>query len=318
MSVGYVTGGRDGRRPSRHVRLGDGAYRRILQGFGLFVLVIFVAVGATLFIQAWPAFRHSGAGFVSGTNWDPSRAIYGAIPFIAGTLITSAIGLLFAIPIGIGAAIFLAEYAPRRISGALGMLVELLAAVPSVVYGLWGFLVLGPIFQNTIEPQLNFLPFAHGPPLPVGVLPAGIILAIMVLPTITAVTRDLANAVPATSREAVFGLGGTRWQMIRTAVLPAIRTGVVGAVVLGLGRALGETMAVTFVIGNTNAVPNSLIAPGQTMASLIANEFTEAVEPFHASALLGIAVLLLVVAVIVNVLARLLVWSVSREVRETV
>ena len=318
MSVGYVTGGRGVRRPSRHIRLGDGAYRRALQGFGVLVVVVFLAVGATLLIQAWPAFRHSGAGFVSGSTWDPSHAIYGAVPFVAGTLITSAIGLVFAIPIGIGAAIFLAEYAPRKISGALGMLVELLAAVPSVVYGLWGFLVLGPIFQNTIEPRINFLPFAHGSPLPVGVLPAGIILAIMVLPTITAVTRDLANAVPATSWEAVFGLGGTRWQMIRTAVLPAIRTGVVGAVVLGLGRALGETMAVTFVIGNTNAVPNSVIAPGQTMASVIANEFTEAVEPFHASALLGIAVLLLVVAVIVNVLARLLVWSVSREVRETV
>ncbi|MHB8489309.1 MAG: phosphate ABC transporter permease subunit PstC [Candidatus Dormibacteria bacterium] len=318
MSVGDVTGGRDVRRPSRHMRLGDGAYRRVLQGFGLFVLAIFVAVATTLLSQALPAFQHSGAGFVTGTNWDPSHAIYGAVPFIVGTVFTSAIGLVLAIPIGIGAAIFLAEYAPRQISGALGMLVELLAAVPSVVYGLWGFLVLGPIFQNTIEPRINFLPFAHGPPLPVGVLLAGVILAIMVLPTITAVTRDLANAVPTTSREAVFGLGGTRWQMIRTAVLPAIRTGVVGAVVLGLGRALGETMAVTFVIGNTNAVPNSLIAPGQTMASLIANEFTEATEPFHAAALLGIAVLLLVIAVIVNVFARILVWSVSREVRETV
>ncbi len=318
MSAGYVTGGRDRRRLTRHLRLGDRAYRRVLQGFGVFVLVIFVAVGATLFIQAWPAFKHSGPGFVTGTTWDPSHAIYGAVPFIAGTLFTSAIGLALAIPIGIGAAIFLAEYAPRRISGALGMLVELLAAVPSVVYGLWGFLVLGPIFQNTIEPRLSWLPFAHGAPLPVGLLLAGVILAVMVLPTIVAVTRDLANAVPATSREAVFGLGGTRWQMVRTAVLPAIRTGVVGAVVLGLGRALGETMAVTFVIGNTNAVPNSLIAPAQTMASLIANEFTEATEPFHASALLGIAVLLLVIAVIVNALARLLVWSVSREVRETV
>ena len=318
MSVGYVTGGRDQRRPSRHIRMGDGVYRRILQGFGLFVVAIFLAVGTSLVLQAWSAFGHSGAGFVTGSNWDPSRAIYGAVPFIVGTLITSAIGLVFAIPIGIGAAIFLAEYAPRQISGALGMLVELLAAVPSVVYGLWGFIVLGPHLPEHDRASHQFLAVRTRPPLPVGVLPAGVILAIMVLPTITAVTRDLANAVPATSCEAVFGLGGTRWQMIRTAVLPAIRVGVVGAVILGLGRALGETMAVTFVIGNTNAIPNSVIAPGQTMASLIANEFTEATEPFHASALIGIAVLLLVVAVIVNVFARLLVWSVSREVRETV
>ena len=312
MSMGVAAG------VARRLRLGDRAYHRVLQGFGVLVVGLFLAVGASLFIQAWPAFVHSGPGFATGSTWDPSNAVYGAVPFIVGTLLTSAIGLVLAIPVGIGAAIFLAEYAPRRISGALGVLVELLAAVPSVVYGLWGFLVLGPIFQNGIEPHLTFLPFARGPALPVGLLLAGVILAIMVLPTIVAVTRDLASAVPAPSREAVFGLGGTRWQMVRTAVLPAIRTGVMGAVILALGRALGETLAVTFVIGNTNALPHSLLAPAQTLASLIANEFTEATEPFHASALLGIAVLLLVIAVIVNTLARLLVWSVSREVRETV
>jgi phosphate transport system permease protein len=242
--------------------------------------------------------------------------VYGALPFIVGTLLTSAIGLLLAVPIGIGAAVFLSEYAPRQVRGALGLLVEMLAAVPSVVYGLWGLLVLGPIFAKTVEPHLAWLPFARGPVLGVGLLLAGVVLAVMVLPTIVAITRDLANAVPTPTREAVYGLGGTRWQVVRRAVLPTIRTGVIGAVVLALGRALGETMAVTFVIGNSNTLPKSLLGPAQTLASLIANEFTEATEPFHIASLFGAAVLLLVIAAGVNALARLLVWSVDRQVRE--
>lgn len=305
------------RRP-RRLQLKDRAYHRGLKAFGLLILALFAAVAALLFLQAWPAFVHSGFGFVTGTTWDPIRAIYGALPFMAGTLLTSAIALVLAIPLGVGAAIFLAEYAPRRVRGALGLLVELLAAVPSVVYGLWGLLVLGPIFATGIEPHLTGLPFARGPVLGVGLLLAGTVLAIMVLPTIVAITRDLAAAVPTPTREAVYGLGGTRWQVVRRGVLPAIRTGVIGAMVLALGRAVGETMAVTFVIGNTNHIPTSLIGPAQTLASVIANEFTEATEPFHASALLGIAVLLLVIAVMVNALARLLVWSVNRAVKESV
>jgi len=301
----------------RRLRLGDRAYRRALQALGLVVLGIFAAVGVSLFVQAWPALVHSGPGFVTGTTWDPNKAIYGVLPFIVGTLLTSAIALVLAIPIGIGAAIFLSEYAPRRIAAPLGVLVELLAAVPSVVYWLWGLLVLAPIFVSTVEPPLTQLPFARGPALGVGLLLAGVILAVMILPTITAVTRDLMSSVPAATREAVYGLGGTRWQVVRRAVLPSVRVGIIGGVVLALGRALGETMAVTFVIGNSNQIPRSLLAPTQTLASLIANEFTEATEPFHASALLSAAVVLLVIALLVNTLARLLVWSVSREMRET-
>ncbi|HKR98129.1 MAG TPA: phosphate ABC transporter permease subunit PstC, partial [Candidatus Dormibacteraeota bacterium] len=282
------------------------------------VVIVFAAVATVLLVPAWPALAHSGLGFVTGTKWDPPDAIYGALPFIVGTLLTSAIGLLFAVPIGVGAAIFLAEFAPRRIGGVLSTLVELLAAVPSVVYGLWGLFVLGPIFANVIEPHLSFLPFAKGPVLGVGLLLSGVVLAVMVLPIITAVTRDLARAVPAPTREAVYGLGGTRWQVVRRAVLPSIRAGVIGAIVLALGRALGETMAVTFVIGNTNAIPSSLLGPAQTLSSLIANEFGEATEPFHESAVLAIAVLLVVIAVLVNILARTLVWSVNRQVKETV
>jgi len=304
--------------PVRRLRFSDRAYHRSLKAIGIAILLLFAAVAASLFLQAWPAFVHSGLGFVTGSTWDPNNAVYGALPFIVGTLLTSAIALVIAVPVGIGAAVFLSEYAPRRVKGFLGLLVELLAAVPSVVYGLWGLLVLAPIFASTVEPRLTGLPFAHGPILGVGLLLAGVVLAVMVLPTIVAITRDLANAVPAPTREAVYGLGGTRWQVMRRAVLPAIRTGVIGAVVLGLGRALGETMAVTFVIGNTNAIPHSLLAPAQTLASVVANEFTEATEPFHASALLGIAVLLLLIAVVVNAFARLLVWSVNRNLKEQV
>jgi len=302
---------------ARRFQIGDRAYRRGLQALGLLVLGIVAAVGISLFAQAWPALVHSGLGFFTGTTWDPNKAIYGVLPFIVGTLLTSAIALLLAIPIGIGAAIFLSEYAPRRIAAPLGVLVELLAAVPSVVYGLWGLFVLAPIFVSTVEPPLTHLPFARGPALGVGLLLAGVILAVMILPTITAVTRDLLSSVPAATREAVYGLGGTRWQVVRRAVLPSVRIGIIGAIVLALGRALGETMAVTFVIGNSNAIPKSLLAPAQTVASLIANEFAEATEPFHASALLAAAVVLLVIAVLVNTLARALVWSVSREARES-
>lgn len=301
---------------AQRLRLGDHAYRRMLQALGVLVLAVFIAVGVSLVVQAWPAFVHSGPGFVTGTTWDPNKAIYGVLPFIVGTVLTAGIALVLAIPIGIGAAIFLSEYAPRRIAGVLGLLVELLAAVPSVVYGLWGLLVLAPFFASSIEPHLTFLPFARGPVLGIGLLLAGVILAAMVLPTITAVTRDLMNSVPAPTREAVYGLGGTRWQVVRRAVLPSVRIGIIGGIVLALGRALGETLAVTFVIGNANVIPKSLLGPAQTLASLIANEFTEATEPFHAAALIGAAVVLLVIAILVNTLARALVWSVSREVKE--
>ena len=298
------------------LRVGDRAYRRALQAVALLVLGLLVAVAASLVVQAVPVFTHSGAGFITGSTWDPNNAVYGVLPFVVGTLLTSLIALAIAVPVGIGAAIFLAEYAPGRIRGPLSVLVELLAAVPSVVYGLWGLLVLAPIFASSVEPRLTWLPFAHGQPLGVGLLLASVVLAVMVLPTITAVTRDLAMAVPGPVREAVYGLGGTRWQVVRRAVLPSIRTGIVGAVVLALGRALGETMAVTFTIGNTNHIPGSLLAPAQTLASLVANEFTEATEPFHTAALFGVATILLLITVLVNAIARVLVWSVNREVRE--
>jgi phosphate transport system permease protein len=305
-----------GRPRAQRLRLGDQGYRRMLQALGVLVLAVFIAVGVRLVLQAWPAFVHSGPGFVTGTTWDPNKAIYGVLPFIVGTVLTAGIALVLAIPIGIGAAIFLSEYAPRRVAGVLGLLVELLAAVPSVVYGLWGLLVLAPFFASSIEPHLTFLPFARGPVLGIGLLLAGVILAAMVLPTITAVTRDLMNSVPPATREAVYGLGGTRWQVVRRAVLPSVRIGIIGGIVLALGRALGETLAVTFVIGNANVIPKSLLGPAQTLASLIANEFAEATEPFHAAALIGAAVVLLVIAILVNTLARALVWSVSREVKE--
>jgi len=298
---------------------GDRIFQSVVYAaVGLFVLIM-VGIVAALVTESMPAIRRFGFSFVAGQEWDPVKEAFGALPFIYGTLVSALVGMIIAVPLGIGAAIYLAELAPFWARSPIGFLIELLAAVPSVVYGLWGIFVLAPFLRNWIEPllgkTLGFLPLFQGPPYGVGMLAAGLILSIMTVPFIATVSREVLLAVPNTQREAALALGATRWETTWVAVLRYGRSGLVGAVLLGLGRALGETMAVTMVIGNRPEIAVSLFAPGYTMASVLANEFTEATSDIYLSALVYIGLLLLGVTIIVNSAARLLVWSVGGTVK---
>jgi phosphate transport system permease protein len=258
-----------------------------------------------------------GLAFVVGRDWDPVRESFGALPVIYGTVASSLRPLHLAVPGSRGVAVYLAELAPAGVRRPLGFVVELLAAIPSVVYGLWGVFVLIPWLREDVQPALGatlgFLPLFDGPPRGFGMLAAGVVLAIMILPTIASVSRDVMRAVPVVFREGALALGATRFETVTAAVLPMARSGIVGAIILGLGRALGETMAVTMVIGNRHDVSASLFAPGYSMAAVIANEFADAAGgPIHESALIYMALLLFGVTVVVNAIARLLIWRVSR------
>ena len=257
-----------------------------------------------------------GIGFFYGHDWDPVNGSFGAVPFIYGTLVSSFLALLLAVPLSLGVAVYITEMCPQRLRAIISFLVELLAAIPSVIYGLWGIFVLAPLLREYVEPflakTLGWTGFFSGPMYGLGMLAAGIIMAIMVVPIIASITREVLTAVPQNQREAVLALGATRWEMIRMGVLRNARIGIVGGIILGLGRALGETMAVTMVIGNRPEVAKSLFAPGYTMASVIANEFTEATGDLYLSALVEIGLALFLVTLIVNALARLLVWSITR------
>jgi phosphate transport system permease protein len=299
--------------------IGDRALRIVLKAAALAIVLLVLAMAFEMVRTAFPAMRAFGWRFLVTSTWDPVAERFGAIPFVYGTLVSSFLALLIAVPLGLGAAIYLAELAPSRIRAPIAFLVELVAAVPSVIYGLWGIFVLAPLLRTYVQPALGktlgYLPLFQGPPYGVGMLAAGIILAIMVVPYITAVSREVLLAVPNTQREAALALGATRWETTRIAVLRYGRSGLVGAILLGLGRALGETMAVTMVIGNRPEVAISLFAPGYTMASVIANEFTEATSEIYLSALIEIGLLLFVLTIVVNALARLLVWSVGGPVK---
>ncbi|MDO8473793.1 MAG: phosphate ABC transporter permease subunit PstC [Dehalococcoidia bacterium] len=263
--------------------------------------------------SALPALQKFGVGFLGGTTWDPVAEKFGALPAIYGTLVTSLLAMIIAVPISIGAAIFLAELAPHAIRDAASFLVELLAAVPSVVYGLWGLFVLVPLVKDPLEMflgrYLGFLPLFQGTKFGFGILAGGIILAIMILPIVTATARDIIRMVPESQKEAMLALGATRWETLWKVVLPYAGSGITGAVILGLGRALGETMAVTMVVGNSNKISPSLFAPGHTMASQIASEFSEATSRLYISSLIELGLVLLGITLLVNVLARLLVWK---------
>ena len=283
------------------------------------LLLLVVALAVEMFRTALPAIQRFGPRFLFTSVWDPVAEHFGALPFVYGTLVSSLLAMLIAIPLGVGAAVYLAELAPPWLRTPVAFLVELVAAVPSVVYGLWGIFVLAPLLRTWVQPALGstlgFLPLFQGPPYGVGMLAAGIILAIMVVPFITAVSREVLLAVPNSQREAALALGATRWETTRLAVLRYGRSGLIGAGLLGLGRALGETMAVTMVIGNRPEIALSLFAPGYTMASVIANEFTEATSDLYLAALIEVGLLLFVVTIAVNGLARLLVWSVGGVVK---
>lgn len=282
-------------------------------------LSIFAIVGlifTVLVLRSHLSLVQFGWKFFVGQNWDPVFGQFGALPFIYGTVVSSFLGLLIAVPLALGVAIFLTELCPRPLRGPISFLTELLAAIPSVVYGLWGVFVLVPLMRDVLGPFLlkffGWTGFFDGPNFGVGMLTASIILAIMVLPIISSLTRDIMKSVPNSQREGVLALGATRWEMIRIGVLRNSRIGIAGAVMLGLGRALGETMAVTMVIGNHPAISKSLFAPGYTLASVIANEFAEATGNLYYSALFEIGLALFLVTIVVNAIARLMVWAVTR------
>ncbi len=280
------------------------------------VLVLMVWMGWQMYHSARPSIQRFGFSFIIGRVWDPVKEQFGALPFIYGTIVTSLIALLLAAPIGLSVAIFLNEMALSKVRTVIGFLVEMLAAIPSVVYGLWGIFVLAPWLRETVEPGLakwlGFIPFFKGSPVGFGMLAGGLILAIMILPTIAAISREVMAAVPNMQREAALALGATKWEMIRLAVLPYAKSGIMGGVMLGLGRALGETMAVTMVIGNRPDILLSLFAPAYSMAAVIANEFTEATYDLYLSALVEIGLILFGITLILNVFARLLIWSVAK------
>jgi phosphate transport system permease protein len=295
-------------------RLGDPVFRALSLVFALSVLAIAAVIGVVLFRDSAAARAAFGWSFLWTSVWDPVALRFGALPFIYGTLATTTIALSIALPFGLGAAICLAELMPRRLADGVTFLVELLVAVPSVVYGLVGVFVLVPAmrsFEQSVVSVLGFIPLFAGPAYGIGLLTAGMLLAVMIVPFITAVSREVLLAVPQTQRDAALALGATRWETVREVVLPYARSGIFGSVFLALARALGETMAVTMVIGNRPEISASLFAPAHTMAAVLANEFTEATETVYLAALVEIGLALFAITLVVNAIARLLIATVQ-------
>lgn len=316
MALGSVS------RPNKRASIS--LYNRLKPGDWLFntlsgaaaVIVVLVIIGLfyELADEAWPSIKANGVSFLWSTDWNPSAQVFGVGAFIIGTMITSIFALIFATLIAVLVSLFLVEIAPSYVSRPVSYLVELLAAIPSVVYGLWGIFVMGVFIRDHLGPTIvtyfGWIPFFDGTPLITGLFSACIILTIMILPTVMAVSRDVIAAVPRSQREGVLALGATRWEMIRMTVLPYARSGILGAAILGLARAVGETLAVTLVIGNSVKIPDNIFSPAYTMASVIANQFPEATS-LHRSALIQVALILLLITFVINVIARLLVWKVT-------
>src|SRR5579862_4079633 len=296
--------------------LPDRVFRAAITACGLSVLALLVLIVYELLSRSSLSWHAFGFKFFAGSDWDPVNEHFGALPFIYGTLVSSLVALVIAVPLSIGVAVFTTEMCPKALRGPLSFFVELLAAIPSVIYGLWAIFVLVPLLSGYIQPFLakgfGWTGLVGGPQFGYGMLAAGIILAIMIVPIISSITREVLMVVPQHQREGVLALGATRWEMIRVGVLRNARAGIVGGIILGLGRALGETMAVTMVIGNRPEIVKSLFAPGYTMASVLANEFSEATGDTYLSALIEIGLALFLVTIIVNALAQILVWTVTR------
>jgi phosphate transport system permease protein len=305
----------------RRNALADAAFRAVTLGFALLVLVILGAVIVALVDGAMPALREFGWGFVVSDSWNPVKERFGAGPAIYGTLVSSTIAMLVGIPVSFGIAVFITELCPVWLRRPLGTLIELLAAIPSIIYGIWGLFVFAPFMQQFAQPllidTLGNIPvvgdFFAGPPLGIGILTAGLILGIMVLPFIAAVMRDVFETVPAILKESAYGLGATTAEVVWQIVLPYTRVGVIGGIMLGLGRALGETMAVTFVIGNAHRIQASLMAPGTTISATLANEFTEAIGDLYLSSLFALGLLLFAITLIVLALAKLMLVRLQRR-----
>ncbi len=300
---------------------GDRVFRILVAGAAGFVLVSLVAIALSMLWGGIPAFRKFGIAFLWTSVWDPVARNFGAFVPIYGTLVTSLLAMLLAIPVSFGVAVFLTEVAPGWVRGPVASAIELLAGIPSIIYGMWGLFAFAPVMGDYVEPWLNDVlgpipiigALFSGPPLGIGMLTAGIILGIMVIPFISSVMRDVFALVPSSLREAAFGLGATRWEVVRGVVLPYTRTAVVGGIFLGLGRALGETLAVTFVLGNAHEFATSLLMPGNSIAAAIANEFTEADSDIYRSSLIALGFVLFVVTFIVLALAKLMLLRLSRR-----
>jgi phosphate transport system permease protein len=296
--------------------VGDFVFKHLTMLFAFGVLSLVFLMGYEMYAGSALTIAKFGWNFLVTSTWDPVQEEYGALPLIYGTLLSSFLALLIALPLSLGVAIFLSELAPRWLERPFSFLVELLAAIPSIVYGLWGIFVLVPWLRLSVQPWLgshfSSLPFFKGPAYGFGMLAAGLILSVMVLPIIASISRDVLQAIPNLQREAALGLGATRWETTRI-ILSSARSGILGATLLGLGRAVGETMAVTMVIGNRSEISASLFSPAYSMASVIANEFAEATSSMYTSALIEIAFVLFVMTIVLNALARLIVWSVTRR-----
>ena len=306
----------------QRLRLGDAAFRHLTRAAAITVLVILGGIIVSLVYGSWPALRTFGVGFLFEESWNPVTEKFGAIAPIYGTVVTSLIAMLIAVPVGLFIALFLTELCPMWLRRPIGIAIELLAGIPSIIYGIWGLFVFAPFLQQYVQPFLIAV-FGHvpvlstlfaGPPYGIGILTAGLILAIMVLPFITSISRDVFEAVPPVLKEAAYGLGCTTWEVARYVVLPYTRVGVIGGVMLGLGRALGETMAVTFVIGNAHRISGSILAPGTTISATIANEFTEAVGDLYTSSLIALGLILFVITFIVLAIARLMLMRLNARI----
>lgn len=297
--------------------MGDRIFFGLLRTLALIIFLVLILMFVKLSQMSLPAFEKFGWKFFITHEWDPVNDNFGALGFAFGTIVSSLLALVLSVPVSICVALFLTELAHRKIAPIFGFLIEMLAAIPSVVYGLWGIFVLAPWLKKSIQPflgeHLGFLPFFSGPPYGVGMMAAGIILAIMITPTISSLCREVFKSIPLSQREAALGLGATRSEMIRVAVLKSSLSGITGAVMLGFGRALGETMAVTMVIGNRQDISWSLFSPAQTMASVMANEYNEAVGQIHLASLVAIGLGLFIVSLIVNSLARLIIWRLHKK-----
>jgi phosphate transport system permease protein len=300
--------------------LGDRIFGSVLWILGIMVLVVAGLIVLNLALVARPlAKEHSLWGFITGVRWDPVEDHFGALTFLYGTLVTAVVSIIVAVPVAIGLALFITQFAPPKLGRVLTMPVELLAAIPSVVYGLWGLFVVVPWLRDSIEPWLGkhfgFIPLFKGPPIGLGYLASGLILAVMILPTIVAVSVEVMKTTPEANREAALALGATKWEAVMMAVIPYSRAGILGAVLLGLGRSLGETMAVTMVIGNSPQISASLFAPGYSLPAVIANEFAEATTSVHIGALAGLGLILFATTFLLNALARILVTAVQKGPR---
>jgi phosphate transport system permease protein len=304
------------------LRLSDTVFHNLTRAAAIGVLLLLSGVIISLISGSLPALREFGFGFLVTQSWNPVTDAYGALPAIYGTLITSFIAMLIAVPVGLMIAFFLTELCPQWLRRPIGIAIELLAGIPSIIYGIWGLFMFAPFLQATLQPFLIktfhgipvFGALFAGPPYGIGMLTAGLILAIMVLPFVTSISRDVFEAVPPVLKEAAYGLGCTTWEVVRYVVLPYTRVGVIGGVMLGLGRALGETMAVTFVIGNAHRISASLLAPGTTISATIANEFTEAVGDLYTSALISLGLILFVITFIVLAIARYMLLRLERRI----